>query len=95
LLERLPPERTALEPDYDAADSQTQAALRTLSLADQRVLTLCVLEGLSEREAADALGVPTGTVKSRLSRAKARLRGLVHDHPNKHEYIAKRVSHEL
>lgn len=95
LLERLPLERSTFEPECDAEESETQTALRRLSLADQRVLTLCVLEGLSEREAAEALGVPTGTVKSRLSRAKARLRGLVHDHPIKHEYIAKRVTHEL
>jgi DNA-directed RNA polymerase specialized sigma24 family protein len=32
-----------------------------------------LLEGFSERDAAQALGVPVGTVKSRLSRAKTRL----------------------
>jgi RNA polymerase sigma-70 factor (ECF subfamily) len=37
------------------------------------VLTLCVIEGYSEREAAEALGVAVGTVKSRLSRARGRL----------------------
>jgi RNA polymerase sigma-70 factor (ECF subfamily) len=49
-------------------------ALARLSLADRRVVTLCILEGYSEREAAELLGIPPGTVKSRLSRAKQRLR---------------------
>ena len=42
--------------------------------ARMAVIVLSVLEGYSEREVAEALGVPAGTVKSRLSRAKARLR---------------------
>jgi RNA polymerase sigma factor (sigma-70 family) len=48
-------------------------ALRSLALTDQQILTLCVLEGWSERDAAAALNVRLGTVKSRLHRAKRRL----------------------
>ena len=43
--------------------------------ADQRdVLLLFAWEGLSYREIAVALGVPVGTIRSRLARARARLR---------------------
>ena len=48
--------------------------LSTLPARDQHVLVLSVLEGYSEGEVAAALGIAPGTVKSRLSRAKARLR---------------------
>lgn len=65
------------DPAPDPADSFTNAeaveALSSLPLADQRILTLCVIEGLGEREAASVLGIAPGTVKSRLHRAKARL----------------------
>ena len=43
---------------------------------DQEVLALCVWEGLSYQEAATALSVPIGTVRSRLSRVRTRLREL-------------------
>jgi len=72
-LGRFPVDDPAPDPAERFTDGDAVAALRGLGLADQRVLTLCVLEGLSEREAATALGVPAGTVKSRLHRAKARL----------------------
>ncbi len=73
LLRRLPPETDHPDPADSVDDGDAQAALRTLSLDDQRIVPLCVLEGFSEREAATVLGIPPGTVKSRLSRAKARL----------------------
>lgn len=73
LLARLPPsDPIGAGPDHD--DLDVMAALSELAIHEQRVLVLCVLEGYTEREAAAALGVPAGTVKSRLSRAKTRLR---------------------
>lgn len=72
-LGRFPVDDPAPDPAESFTDAEAVAALRGLPIADQRVLTLCVLEGLGEREAAAALGIAPGTVKSRLHRAKARL----------------------
>ncbi|MBQ1015161.1 RNA polymerase sigma factor [Micromonospora sp. M51] len=52
-------------------------ALARLRRPEREVLTLCLWEGLDYESAAEALGVPVGTVRSRLSRARARLRTLV------------------
>ncbi|GGZ46312.1 RNA polymerase sigma factor [Streptomyces subrutilus] len=51
-------------------------ALKKLRRTEREVFTLCVWSGLGYAEAAAALGVPVGTVRSRLSRARARLRKL-------------------
>jgi RNA polymerase sigma-70 factor (ECF subfamily) len=49
-------------------------ALLRLPLAFREVVVLKYLNDWSEREIAEALGLPAGTVKSRLHRALARLR---------------------
>ncbi|MFG3049600.1 RNA polymerase sigma factor [Kitasatospora sp. NPDC048239] len=53
-----------------------QRALKQLRRTEREVFTLCVWSGLGYAEAAAALGVPIGTVRSRLSRARTRLRKL-------------------
>jgi RNA polymerase sigma factor (sigma-70 family) len=53
--------------------SELRRAFVALSARDQEVVTLCVLEEVPLAEAAATLGIPLGTLKSRLSRAKARL----------------------
>lgn len=56
------------------------AALRVvadLPRRQQDVLALCVWSGLDYEAAAAALGVPVGTVRSNLSRARSRLRELL------------------
>jgi RNA polymerase sigma-70 factor (ECF subfamily) len=50
-----------------------QEALRRLRRAEREVLALCVWAGLDYQAAAQALGVPVGTVRSRLSRARTKL----------------------
>ncbi|MDN4609601.1 RNA polymerase sigma factor [Arthrobacter burdickii] len=52
---------------------QVRQALAKLRPLDRDVLTLCVLEEMTTRQAAIVLDVPEGTIKSRLSRAKTRL----------------------
>jgi RNA polymerase sigma-70 factor (ECF subfamily) len=49
-------------------------ALQNLSPQMRAVVQATVLDGLSAREAAQLLGIPTNTVKTRLHRAKAHLR---------------------
>lgn len=51
-------------------------ALRQLPDEQREVLLLVALEELSYREVADALGIPIGTVMSRLARGRQRLRQL-------------------
>lgn len=51
-------------------------ALALLRRPEQEVLALCVWSGLDYAEAGEALGIPVGTVRSRLSRARSRLRKL-------------------
>ncbi|MCO6007196.1 RNA polymerase sigma factor [Actinoallomurus purpureus] len=53
-----------------------RTALETLSDTDREIVMLCVWAGLDYAAAAEALGIPVGTVRSRLSRAKVRLREL-------------------
>lgn len=53
-----------------------EASLARLSRPDQEVLTLCGWGGMDYAAAAVSLGVPVGTVRSRLSRARARLAAL-------------------
>lgn len=49
-------------------------ALDRLAPELRAVMQACVLDGLSTREASTLLGVPPGTVKSRMHRARAQLR---------------------
>jgi RNA polymerase sigma-70 factor (ECF subfamily) len=56
---------------------RVQKALLQLSFAHRSVLVLREVEGLTCGEVAHALGVPEGTVKSRLSRAREAMRLLL------------------
>jgi len=53
------------------------AAIRRLPPEQREVLLLVALEEMSYEEAADTLGVPIGTVMSRLSRAREKLRAML------------------
>jgi len=57
------------------------AAVAALPDRDREVVALRYFAELTEAESAEALGCPVGTVKSRLSRALVRLRGVLAEVP--------------
>jgi RNA polymerase sigma factor (sigma-70 family) len=63
--------------DDSAALRRVAAGLSALRPAEREVLALCVWSGLDYADTAAALGIPVGTVRSRLSRARGKLRALV------------------
>ena len=51
-------------------------AIDTLAAEQREALLLVVLEGMSYSEAAEVIGIPMGTLMSRLGRARAALKTL-------------------
>lgn len=76
-LQALPDER-ARSPEESAADGEATAlvlrALGGLPAQDRALLDLRYREGLSDVEVAEATGMPVNTVKTRIFRARGRLR---------------------
>lgn len=64
-------ETVVVDPQFDAAVAD---ALADLPDRFSRVVELVDVDGLSYQEAAEVLGVPVGTVMSRLHRARRRIR---------------------
>jgi len=58
-------------------DKQVTTAIQTLPDAFRRAVVLRDIEGLSYRELADILGIPQGTVMSRLSRGRRLLASIL------------------
>ena len=91
-VSRLPRQRDAPDHAEDVAsrldDERRMARLlnevRALPKRDQDVLALVVWAGLSYEEAAAALDVPVGTVRSRLARARQRLSAATSRNENRH-----------
>jgi RNA polymerase sigma-70 factor (ECF subfamily) len=57
-----------------------QAGIAALPAEQRIILVLCDVQGLSYQEAADVTGIALGTVKSRLSRGRSRLRDYLVEH---------------
>jgi len=86
------PEGTAVELDLDLPDevdrlgdratlASVRRAMQRLPEDQREALALVSVEGLPYAEAADILGVPIGTLMSRVARARQRLRQLVDGEP--------------
>jgi len=83
-MDRLPPapvvpdfaDDVAARIDDTARLAVVRAAFGRLRPGEQEVIALCVWSGLDYAAAAQALGIPVGTVRSRLSRARRKLRAL-------------------
>ncbi|WP_433795952.1 RNA polymerase sigma factor [Actinoplanes sp. CA-252034] len=75
-------ELVAADPGHEVPQRlAVRAALARLPETDREVLMLTVWEGLQPREVAEVVGMSAGAVRTRLSRARARLRELVGDDP--------------
>ena len=76
-----PSDGAAPSPEAAVLDGEQRAellaAIERLGDEDRRIIALRWFVDLSERDIAAVLDVPAGTVKSRLSRAMARLRGVM------------------
>jgi RNA polymerase sigma-70 factor, ECF subfamily len=85
LLARLPPagvqsdlaDETSVRLDAERDMRRILAVVNRLTHAEKEVLALCAWSGLTYADAAVVLGVPIGTVRSRLSRAKRHVRDLL------------------
>ena len=78
--DHVPVETLLVEPSVAPAQpgrialAEMARAIDTLATEQREALLLVVLEGLSYSEAAQVLGIPMGTLMSRLGRARAALR---------------------
>lgn len=84
-LEHVPIEnmehQLAVAPGQNTADTRREilAAVKTLPPNQKAALGMVVIEGMSYDEAAVALNIPIGTVRSRLARARETLRAAIDD----------------
>lgn len=82
-LERLTGEESGLVKRHDAGIApEVVAALRRLPAGERDTLLLVVLGELTQDEAAAVLGVPVGTVSSRMTRARKRLAAVLTPTPS-------------
>jgi RNA polymerase sigma-70 factor (ECF subfamily) len=74
----------------DFFGDEVNHALQQLSEDFRWVIILCDLEDFSYKEIATMLGIPIGTVMSRLSRARAQLQKLLQDYAVKEGIVRKK-----
>jgi RNA polymerase sigma-70 factor (ECF subfamily) len=81
--ERLPDSKPSPEQVCSAAEARDQLVegVRQLSPKLRRTFQLRDIDGLTTKEAALVLGIPHGTVKAQLARARAKLARIAHPNP--------------
>ena len=75
------PENAARDREYDGEGEALWQLVQTLPRRQREVIVLRYYEELTEAEAATALNISVGTVKSQASRALATLRQRLPEHP--------------
>ncbi len=66
-------------PGRPGENADLEAALDRLSPKLREVIVLNIYQGLRYQEVADVLGIPLGTVKSRINLALAELKEILHE----------------
>ncbi|MFC8080362.1 RNA polymerase sigma factor [Streptomyces sp. NPDC057307] len=77
----------------EAAQAALAGAVAALSGGDRHVLLLVAWADLSYQEVADALSIPIGTVRSRLNRARRKVRTALGDDPTRVTDVAEATIH--
>jgi len=77
-----PPELQPVEPEshHTGIRYDLERAMRSLSEAERDAITQCYYNDLSHDEAAYVLGIPIGTVKTHILKAKEKMRLCLHDY---------------
>lgn len=73
-----PAERPEAYAERMEAQAWIERGLRAMPVDQRMVVVLCDVQGHKYEEAAEILGIPVGTVKSRLSRGRVWLRDFLH-----------------
>jgi len=74
----------------DLFGDEVNAALQKLSEEFRLVVILCDVEEFAYKEIAEILGIPMGTVMSRLSRARAQLQNYLREYAEQEGFIKKK-----
>ena len=79
------------EPRLDLLGDRVRAAIDQLPDDFREPLLMCDLDGLGYQEIAAKLMVPLGTIRSRISRARARLREELHDYARDNGFTIEKM----